>query len=765
MKHPEPGSLGARLRSHRTNAGMTLEELSQASGVSVRAIGDIERGRSRGAQERSVEALAEALGLTEGGRSQLLTAAREGRRRPVAVLSGWGDLPPVLPDFVGRGTEADWLRDRCAGPGERTPVAIVSGGPGLGKTSLVIHTAHSVADRFADGVCFLDLRGLDPVPLAPDEALLRLLDALSVRERDIPTDPQQRLTLYRRVVKDRAALIVLDNAAYEAQVRPLLPGVGSSAVWITSRRMLSGIEHADRLNLRPLPGPDATSLLSNILATRNSDGGDDNSVDALADIAGLCGNSPLALRIAGNRLLSRPAWSPRALAERLAFEDLRLDRLTAGDLHIQAAFTLSYDQLTDPAKLLFRRLALVPGADFGPALGAALTEQPWAAVEQTMDELIELSLLVPTTADRASFHDLLRLFADRRLHDEDTPDSRSRARTRMNDWLLATAREAGQWFEPSHVPAPADPAAAVRLGSKDAADAWIRTENVNWLAALRQAVADGAYESVLATADSMHWFSDRWTYWGHWHTVFALACEAALALGDAAAEATHLNYLSWAQSVCLGQPAEALATALRAAELARQCDDQRQQAWAYNYAGYAAAVLDRSQESLDHLQKSIALFPGSGDKEGLPQALIALAHAYSLLGHFDDGMHALERIFPLLDDPATAPAAHIADWTRFVTQGWIARMHAGAGRWDEAISAYRTAVELDVAVDFPQRQGGMLSALAEVLHDQGRTTEAREALDRARRVFLANDFTTEADQTQKLLDTWPAEDARLADAE
>ncbi|WP_078896415.1 helix-turn-helix domain-containing protein [Streptomyces sp. NRRL S-495] len=440
MSQPEPPALGSLLRQHRHEAGLTLEELAEESGVSARAIGDMERGHSRGPQARTVQALAVALGLTRAATEELVGAARAGRRRrPAAAAPGLCDLPPAVPDFTGRETETAWLGRSITAPAG-PPVSIVSGAPGLGKTALVVHAGARLVDRFADGCFFVDLRGLDAEPVVPHDALARLLRALGVRERDLPAETDERRVLYRRLMRDREALVVLDNAAHEAQVRDLLPGPGSSRLWVTSRRTLAGIEHARRLVLAPLPAGAATALLGAILAQREDetvgadgsaapdDSGPDGSGPAvLARIAALCGNLPLALRIAGNRLLSRPAWSARGLAERLGDEDLRLQRLTAGDLRIRSAFRLSYEQLSEPVRRLFRRLALVPGPDFGPGAGAALTGLGPELVEEMLDELLDLGLLGHTATDRLLFHDLLRLYARERLQEEETSQERAAA--------------------------------------------------------------------------------------------------------------------------------------------------------------------------------------------------------------------------------------------------------------------------------------------------------------------------------------------------
>ncbi|MCG6500553.1 ATP-binding protein, partial [Kitasatospora sp. A2-31] len=376
----------------------------------------------------------------------------------------------------------------------RLPVSIVSGAPGLGKTALAVHTAARLTDRFRDGCLFVDLRGLDTEPVTPHDALARLLRALGVRERDVPVETDERQVLYRRMMRERNALVVLDNAAHEAQVRALLPAAGAGAAWITSRRTLTGIEHARRLLLEPLPADAATALLGTILAQQDDarwggtpgDGttgagttGDDTSPDtgaarpdpaALALIADLCGHLPLALRIAGHRLLSRPGWSAHHLAERLGDEDLRLQRLAAGDLRIRSAFGLSYAQLPEPLRRLFRRLALVPGPDFDAGLGAALTGLGLGRVEEMLDELLELGLLGQTSADRLLFHDLIRLYARERLQEEESSEERRSAETALYGWLLDTASSAGQWFQPDPPPAGAAPFATAL-----AAQRWLQT--------------------------------------------------------------------------------------------------------------------------------------------------------------------------------------------------------------------------------------------------------------------------------------------------
>lgn len=219
ISQPEPPALGPLPRAHRHDAGLTLEEPAEESGVSARAIGDMERGHSRGPQARTVQPLAVALALTRAATEELVGAARAGRRRQQAAAApGPCELPPAVPDFTGRETETAWLGRSITAPAGR-PVSIVSGAPGPGKTALVVHAAAQLVGRFADGCLFVDLRGLDAEPVMPHEALARLLRALGVRELDLPAETDERRVLYRRLMREREALVVLDNAAHEAQVR------------------------------------------------------------------------------------------------------------------------------------------------------------------------------------------------------------------------------------------------------------------------------------------------------------------------------------------------------------------------------------------------------------------------------------------------------------------------------------------------------------------------------------------------------------------
>ncbi|MGP4018687.1 helix-turn-helix domain-containing protein [Saccharopolyspora sp. 5N708] len=423
---------GALLTQYRRVAGWTQEELADAAQVSIRAISNIERGRTRGPQQRSTEALADALGLVGADRDRFLDSARHGRRRGTDPVSRQASAVCAFPrkttDFLGRSAELDLLR--ATAESRTDSIAVISGLAGVGKTSLVVAAADLLRKEFPAGQFFLDLRGMDEQPLSPTAALERLLRAVGVAEAALPPSFDERAGLWRTVTRERRVLLVLDNAADEAQVRPLLPTGGGCLTLITARRTLAGLDAAHRLPLDVLEGDDAVSLLSEIIGARRATA----ESAAVAHIAALCGNLPLALRIAGNRMATRPQWAIRELATQLS--DRRLSTLTAGDVHLRPLFAQSYRQLHPTTRRVFRFLALIPRPDFAAPLAAATVDLDLATTRDALTELADASLLQrAATTGRYRLHGLLRSFAAELLSEEEIPAARDSATDRMLDWL------------------------------------------------------------------------------------------------------------------------------------------------------------------------------------------------------------------------------------------------------------------------------------------------------------------------------------------
>ncbi|MCP2269302.1 Helix-turn-helix domain-containing protein [Actinokineospora diospyrosa] len=603
------------VRARRERARLTQEELAEHAGISVRAISDIERGVARSPQRRTIAALAGPLRLSEVELGGLLATAKAARPRPEPTAPATatapvfspavvGVLPPEVDDLVGRAAELADVRDLAevaAAGGRAGEVLVLSGPPGTGKTAVATSAAHALGGLFPDGRIFLKLRGMAEVPGTPADLLHVVLRSLGVDGVRVPAEVEQRTNLCRFLLRDRRVLIVLDDAADEAQVRPLLLGGSRSLTLVTSRQMLVGLAGVHRAALEVLSRDAAVELVVSIVGPARVAG----EPRASAELVELCGRLPLALRIAGNRLASRPQWPIDRLVGQLRDRGGRLTALTAGDLRLRGVFDMSYRQLRERAATAFRRLSLVPGADFAAGAVVALTGSDEA--DDLLEELADASLLQPSPEQgRYQFHDLLRVFAAECLVRDEPPEVAREAEERLTAWLVRTATgAAGSHFRPSGTPR----VACAELPDHVAAGRWLEVERTNWLPALRRTAARGAHREVIALARAMHWYSEIGGTAATWHEVFGLGLDSALAIDDRLAEAALRNFLSWTEFTLFDRPAEAAELARSARTAAEAAGDLREQAWARVY-------LTNCDPDADHktlLDEAIALFTRAGN--------------------------------------------------------------------------------------------------------------------------------------------------------
>ncbi|MEV6205541.1 helix-turn-helix domain-containing protein [Kitasatospora sp. NPDC051914] len=690
---------GRMLRELRQARGLTIEELAEASGVSGRAIGDMERGRSLRPQRGTVTAIAQGLVLDEAAHAELLAVARAGRtgsRPPAAVKAPLCALPRGVRDFVGRQAELAALRGLAhrpppAEPGGGTaapPVAVVFGAPGSGKTSLAVRLAEQLAPELADGAYLLDMQGLDAQPLSPQEAVMRLLGAWGAGDLDlVQLSPEERLARYQEVAGRLHGVLVLDNAGREAQVRPLLPREGRLLVVVTSRHTMAGLEGVRRVELPVLDPQESGSLLRAVVGA----GRVDAEPDAARTIAELCGHLPLAVRVAANWAATRTNWSLHRLAVRLTDEDRRLDSLSAGDLRVNSAFSLSYSRLAPGSARMFRLLSLVPGPDFSLPLAAVLARVSLFDAEDLLEELLEAGLLTTHRDDRYRLHDLLRLYARAQLRQEDGGAEPEASRSRLRAWLLDTAVIAGRWHEPDYgAPAP-DPERLAALESPEQAMGWLKAERANWLAAFREAAELGEHGAVNEVGRAMGLVSDNWVSAGHWTEVFTTAARAASALGEPATEAGHLNDLSWAHWVCEGRHADADAAAAAALDLARACGDQVQQARAHLRFSVLRDAVGDASSAADHCRRAMDLFIAADEiNRYLPACNVSIRLLHKA-GRIDEAIATHREVMDVLADPRHAE--HIPESVRGLTTliatYHLSLVHLNLGHWVEAVDALR----------------------------------------------------------------------------
>jgi tetratricopeptide (TPR) repeat protein/transcriptional regulator with XRE-family HTH domain len=631
----KPGQrFGALLRRYRSGAGLTQEELAQRAGLSLRAISDMERGRTARPYFRSARLLADALQLAEPARAELMAALGAGTGEADRPSSDPRpevphQLPAAVGHFVGRADELRELTGLLDRP-ETVVISAIAGTAGLGKTALAVHWAHQVADRFPDGQLYVNLRGYDPEqPVRPADALAGFLRGLGTAGPDIPAETGERAARYRSLLAGRRVLVLLDNASDAEQVRPLLPGSASCVAVVTSRDALAGLvarDGARRVDLDLLPPDEAAQLLRELIGERAR-----AHPDATATLAEQCARLPLALRVAAELAAASPGVPLADLVSELADQRRRLDLLdAAGDPRtaVRAVFSWSVRHLGEEAARAFRFLGLIPGADFGAHAVAALIGTSPGRARRILDQLARACLVQPGGPGRYGLHDLLRAYAAEAAEHDGQPE-RQAALTRLFDYYLDTAAAVADIMFPGDPDRPDVPGAAdhaAQFTCSGAARDWLQAERANIVAIAAYAVGHGWPGHTIRLAATVF----RYPGSGHCADdvgMHRLACRAAVQTGDPSAEAQALIMLGTALA-SHGQLMEATSHLQRALDLYREAGDPVGEARALVNLGYVGYCQGRYDQAASYDRQALTLYRRTGNRSGQ-------ARAFSQLGVVD----------------------------------------------------------------------------------------------------------------------------------
>jgi tetratricopeptide (TPR) repeat protein len=674
-------------------------------------------------------------------------------------------LPPDVGWFTGRDEELSWLSGlwRPGRHGGAPALAAIDGVAGVGKSALAVHAAHRLADHFPDGTLYADLAGVTGAPVPPLVVLVAFLRALGTPDRDVASLDEAAAS-YRALTARRRLLVVLDNARDAAQVQPLLPAGPGCVVLCTSRRVLSTLDGLYPIHLDVLPPEQAVELIARVAGSSRV--GADRP--AAAEVARLCGYLPLALRIAGARLTARPSWPVRALHDRLADAQRRLDELQVGDLGVRASFQVSLQALAtgaDPRDRLAARafplLGLPAGGDLGVAAAARLLDLPEPDAEAALERLVDAQLLDSPRPGRYRLHDLLRLFAGERAAEEYSPGARTDALHRLFGWYQSTTWGTLQLLRPGHQrAAPAGPPGLV-FASAGAALEWLEAERDNLLSAIDQVAADPALPPGPAPgiAQALMGYLQVRGYWHDWirvnHTVLALADRT----GDRRAAGYARRDMGVAHELH-GDYDQALASLTAGLDLFRQVGDLGGQAESLTSLGVVHHRQGRYPQALECHRESLAIRRVTGDERGQAINLSNLGVTYQRTGDaaaahacFQDSLAVFER---MADRPSMAA---------ILTN--LGSVHESQGRYAEAVDCHERGLEIFRDLGDPGGQGEVLHNLGGAYRLMGRYDRAlacqREGLALTERL---GDRFSRAECLRELGATWQAmgdrEQARVA---
>ncbi|SEH00933.1 DNA-binding transcriptional activator of the SARP family [Nonomuraea solani] len=705
--------------------------------------------------QRARSVLADQLGLEPGEELQRTQAAVLAGTLPASEPAPWSAgcrLPADIRHFTGREDELATLDGILqAEPSRAATTCVISGTGGVGKTSLAVHWAYRVRDRFPDGQLYVDLRGFSPVsaPLPVEEAVRVLLGLLQVPHHRMPATFEEQIALYRSLLAGRRVLVLLDNARNPDQVRPLLPPYPEALTLVTGRTALTGLiatEGAHLLRLAPLSGEQAGRLLARRLGRDRLDA----ERAAADDIIRTCAGLPLALGVIAARAIFNAGLPLAALAEELQAETTRLDALRTDELgtDLREVFGSSYRVLAPATARAFAHLGLAPGPDIGLPAAAGLIGHPVARARTLLQSLETAHLLWQHVPGRYQMHDLVRLYAIERAEHDLSAEDRSAAVRRLVDFHLHTSHDANRLLSPHRrvvielgAAAPGCPPHA--LPDAAAAQSWFRAEHSCLLATQRLAAGHG----LDVAAWQLAWTLDTF----------------------------HLRHNLLQASVSTWR------TAARAVE---HVSDPDTHALVHQMLARACARAGHHEESLTHFAEALTRYEDSGDLAGQAHVQHALAIAWEDREEPERAVFHLEealRLYAKLDDPvAEANALNSLGWNQALltdfagarrnceqalvlqrrhgdrvgeaatldSLGYIA--HHG-GEYAEALDHYQRALALRRENGNAGQEAETLSHLGDTYHALRRDAEAARVWSQALAIYQDQHRTAQTEHVQARL--------------
>jgi tetratricopeptide (TPR) repeat protein len=637
------------------------------------------------------------------------------------TLSALHSLPSAPADFTGRQDEVDQITRHLSG-GEGAAISGLTGMGGIGKTALALIVAHKLAPSYPDAQIFIDLKGTSPTPLRSADVMLKVIHAFEPQADLRKASEEEIASIYHTILATKRALLLMDNAADAAQVKPLLPPP-TCALLVTSRLnfTLPGLQP---LRLDVLPNAEARDLLLRLCV---------RAEDCAEEITRLCGYLPLAIRIAGSALAEHIDLSCSDYVTRLADHRTRLATLKSEDdpdLNVEASFELSYTLLLATQQITWRALAVFP-APFRWQAAAEVCGLSNEKTRQYLSELVRYSLVNYDEANsRYNLHNLLAEFADNRLSKRE----RKKAQARHARYYLKVAQEANTLYE--------------RGGNRMLTG--LTLFDAEWV----HIQAGQAWStSNRKTSDELLQLCNS----------YPLVCNQILNL-----RLHPRSMLSWSES---------------ALEAARKLNSKNEVGMHLTNIGAAYALLGESQNAISYFDHALAIFHEIGDRQGEGGTLGNLGLAYADSGDERNAIEYYEQslaisreigdrrmegyelgnlglAFADLNEPRKAlefyeQALAIARETgeRRAIGFWLGNMGEAQqkqGAFGKAIEYCDQALAIAQEIGDRQNEGKWLYSLGDVYAELGQTDKAIELTESALKLLEAIESPDAQKTRQKL---------------
>lgn len=641
--HPYREGLWSRLALALYRAGQQAEALQVLTQARERLTGEL--GLDPGPELRELQRRILAADPKLAGAEPPVTARSSSLGPPHQV-------PMDIPEFTGRDLELTALTAMAApavqGPGCSPVVCAIEGMAGVGKTRFAIHAAHDLVRRgwFDEVRLWADLRGFDPRldPADPTAVLGAFLRHLGVPGWEMPEDLEARAALYRSQLDGRRALVLLDNAATEEQVRPLLPGSGSALVLITSRRRLSGLDGVQPLPLDLFTRHETIALLARIAGPERVAGHEEDA----ARVARLCGYLPMAITLAARRLRAHPTWALSDLVSKLTVDESGAGGSVECRPVGEVSFNLSFDALPPQRQRFFRLLGLNPGHRLTARTAAALSGLPLADADAHLESLLDEYLVYERQPGCYRMHDLVLAYArDRALADEPEKARHAAVRRLLEDCLAGATRA---------------------------------TLLVHPTESRRVAAAVGRRAGELRTAaQAIEWAE---------HNLADLVATVQTAVelpGDAPALALRLVLALYRPLANRGHSRERIALNELAADVASNIGDQQMRAQVLEDLGVLCGQVGRLEDAVRHTEEALAIWRETGNHVGEAGCLTGLGITYRQLGRLDEAVACLQEGLAI-----NRLIGHLAGEASALNHLGLALQ--ATGRYDEAIACGQLSI-------------------------------------------------------------------------